>query len=277
MSAERQTKTIHEYLAENPNVDVTETHAAFWEILTELKDRAQKMFPMEQQDVSKGLDYWATDDGSWEGSMATFTGPQTEHVAHSWIGNRKNSILDMNFQIFLGPQIDVPHFIQVFGTIPEIFYYSELVPRRDPMVDIDYLKKYYQEENEDYLKLRGDSRFTYSVSHGVYMRALASPVGHSYTAERSSEIVDVLRETTFKRFDRWCRWVEDAKPVPEEEREALMQRDHTVRNLGYVEDPMNVISERMLGKARTQELLDVRRGKVQMNESEKAAGLPLTV
>ena len=273
MSGERQTKTIHEYLAENPNVDVSETHAAFWEILTELKDRAQKMFPMEQQPASEGLDYWSTEDGSWEGSMTTYTGPQTEHVAHSWIGNRKNSILDMNFQVFLGPQIDVPHFILVFGTIPEIFFYSELVPRRDPMVAIDYDKKYYQPENEDYLALRGDNRFTWSVSHGVYMRALTSPVGHSYTAARTPEIVDVLRETVFKRWDRWVSWVENAEEVPESERNALMKRDHIVRTLGYVEDPMNVISERMLGKERTQQFLEVRYGKVQIEEAEKAAGI----
>jgi hypothetical protein len=273
VTAVRQTKTIHEYLAENPNVDVSESHAALWEILTELKDRAQKLFPMEQQPASQGLEYWATDDESWEGSMTTFTGPQTPHVAHSWIGNRKNSILDMNFQVWLGPHIDVPHFVQVFGTIPELFYYNELPPRRDLMVDLDYLNKYYGSQNEEFLKLRGDSRFTWSVSHGVYMRAFMSPIGHSYTSERSAELIDVCREATFKRFDQWVRWVEDAKPVPEEERNALLARDNKIREYGYTQDPMNVISERMLGKERTQQMLDVRYGKVQIEEWEKAAGL----
>ena len=273
MSGESQTKTIHEYLAENPNVDVSETHAAFWEILTELKDRAQKLFPMEQQPASEGLEYWATEDESWEGSMTTFTGPQTPHVAHSWIGNRKNSILDMNFQVWLGPHIDVPHFVQVFGTIPEIFYYSELPARRDLMVDLEYLNTYYGSQNEEFLKLRGDSRFTWSVSHGVYMRALMSPIGHSYTAARSTEIVDLLREVTFKRFDTWVKWVEDAKPVPEDERLALLKRDNQIREYGYTQDPMNTISERMLGKERTQQMLEVRYGKAQIEASEKAAGL----
>ena len=87
------------------------------------------------------------------------------------------------------------------------------------------------------------------------------------------EIVDVVRDATFKRFDRWVRWVENAKPVPEEEQLALMKRDHIVRELGYTQDPMNVISERMLGKERTQEMLAVRYGKAQIEASEKAAGL----
>ena len=272
MSA-RQTKTIHEYLAENPNVDVSESHAALWEILTELKDRAQKLFPMEQQPASEGLGYWATDDQSWEGSMTTYTGPQTPHVAHSWIGNRKSSIVDMNFQVWLGPHVDVPHFVQVFGLIPDLFHYSELVCRRDPMVDLDYLNRYYGEENEDFLELRGDDRLTWSVSHGVYMRAFNSPVCHSYTTARTPERVDALRDATFKRFERWVAWVEEAAEVPEDERLALMVRDHKVREYGYTQDPMNVISERMLGKERTQQMLEVRYGKVQMAEWEKAAGL----
>lgn len=274
MSAQSQTKTIHEYLADNPNVDVSETHTAFWEILSELKERVDKMFPLERQAASEGLDYWATEDGSWEGSMATFTGPQTEHVAHSWIGNRKNSILDMNLQVWLGPHIDVPHFVQVFGTIPDIFYYAEMPARRDLLVDLDYLEKYYGgDNNELFLQMRGDSRFTWSVSHGIYMRAYTTPTGHSYTAARTPEIVDVVRDMTFKRFDRWVSWVENAKEVPNDERRELMIRDHKLRTYGYTQDPMNSISERMLGKERTQELLAVRYGKEQIEAAEKAAGI----
>ena len=274
MSGERQTKTIHEYLAENPNVDVSETHAAFWEILTELKDRAQKLFPMEQQPASEGLDYWSTEDGSWEGSMTTFTGPQTEHVAHSWIGNRKNSILDMNFQVFLGPQIDVPHFVQVFGTIPEIFYYSELVARRDLMVDLDYLNKYYGEENEDFLKLRGDSASRGRCRTACTCVRSTRRSTHSYTAAR----------TAGDRRRRPRGDVQALRPLgasgsrtrsrcPRRSSSRCMQRDHKVREYGYTQDPMNVISERMLGKERTQQMLEVRYGKVQIEESEKAAGL----
>jgi hypothetical protein len=273
MSGASQTKTIHEFLAEHPDVDVSVAHAALWEIITELKDRTEKLFPMEKQPACEGLEYWSTEDGSWEGSMNTFTGQGVEHVALSWIGNPKASIVDVSFQVFVGPQIDVPHFIQDFGLIPDLFHFSELVPRRDLMVDLDYLNRYYGEDNEDFLQLRGDQRVTWSVSHGVYMRAFNSPNCHSYTMERSPEMIDVLRESVFKRFDRWASWVENAAPVPESERLALMKRDHQVREHAYTQDPMNVISERMLGKERTQRMLEVRYGKEQIEESEKAVGL----
>ena len=90
------------------------------------------------------------------------------------------------------------------------------------MVDLDYLNKYYGEENEDFLKLRGDSRFTWSVSHGVYMRAYNSPVTHSYTAARTEEIVDVVRPSVLPRgvpaeqaFEEWVNVGNSSLPVQE--------------------------------------------------------------
>ena len=273
-AAIRQTKTIHEYLADEPDVDVSATHAALWDILSELRDRAQARFPMTQQPASEGLDYWATESGDYEGSLTTWTGPQTPHVAHSWIGNRKASILDMNFQIWLGPHIDVPHLVVVFGTIPLQFYYSELVPRRDLMVDTDYLAKYYDEDNADYLAMRGDTRFTWSVSHGTYMRAFLSPSAHSYTAERSDETLEILREAVNSRFDRWLSWVDRAEEVPADQQLALLDRDQRIRRNGYVLDPMNKISEGFLGVEHTAQLLAVRYGRDEIAASRAAHGLP---
>ncbi len=267
------TKTIHQYLAENPDVDVTETHAALFGILTDLKARVDARFPgLVRQEVSVGLDYWSTESGDFEGSLATYTGPGVEHLAHSWVGNRKASILDMNLQVWLDQSVDVPHLVLVFGTVPEIFFYSDLVPRADVMVDVDYLSKYYVEEDADFLALRGDTRFTWSVSHGTYMRAFNSPVAHSYTAARTSEIVEVLRAVATARVERWLRWVDEAAEVPAERRTALRVRDHLVRTYGYTLDPMNAISERFLGAARVQQLLAVRYGKSQIESSTPATG-----
>lgn len=272
-----QTKTIHEYLAENPNVDVTDTHQQLYGILGELKDRVLTEMPdLTPQPASSGLEYWQTDTG-YEGSMETWTGQNAEHVAHSFIGNRKNSILDMNLQVFLSQETDVPHLVMVFGTIPNIFYYSELVARRDIRTDIDYLEKYYGAENADFLKLRGDKRFTWSVSHGTYMRALNSPNAHSYTAElgTEAEVIPVLRDAANERFETWLGWWKEGmkNPLAEADRKVLMERDHLLRRYGYELDPMNKISENNLGVERTRELLDVRMGREQMRQAEAAAGI----
>jgi hypothetical protein len=273
-----QTKTIHEYLAENPDVDVTDTHQQLYGILGDLKDRVLAEMPdLTPQPECAGLEYWQNETG-YEGSMETWTGQHAEHVAHSFIGNRKASILDMNLQVFLSQETDVPHLVMVFGTIPNVFYYSELVARRDIRVDPEYLEKYYGgNENAEFLKLRGDKRFTWSVSHGTYMRALNSPNAHSYTAElgAEAEIIPVLREAANQRFNTWLGWWKDAmkNPLPESERLELMERDHLLRRYGYELDPMNKISENNLGVERTNELLAVRVGREQIRRAEAGSGI----
>ncbi len=265
-----QTKTIHEFLADNPDVDNSELWATFWQILSDAKDRIVAELPVQPHASSAGLDYWATEDGSYEGAMNTFAGDPdngAEWLVHSWIGNRKNSILDMNLQVWLGPHIDVPHLILVFGTIPDIFFYSELVPRHDLMVDVEYLAKHYEPLNQDFLELRGDDRFSWSVSHGSYMRAFLSPVAHSYVAkDRSTETVEVLRNVVNTRVDKWLEAVRTATEVPTEERAALRERDHKVRTYGYTLDPMNELSKKFLGAERVDELVAVRAGFKQMEE-----------
>ncbi|TIC88057.1 red chlorophyll catabolite reductase [Nocardioides sp. GY 10113] len=264
MSSSTQIKTIHEFLAEAPDVDNSELWSALWGILSEAKDRITAELAVTPHASGAGLEYWKTDDGSYEGSLNPYVGDADEGVewlVHSWIGNRKASILDMNLQVWLGPHIDVPHLVLVFGTVPQIFHFSDLVPRRDPMTDIDYLERYYESINEEWLALRGDDRFTWSVSHGTYMRAFNSPVANSYmAAERSEDIVETLRASVLSRVDTWLGWVREATPVPVEERAALRERDHLVRTYGYTKDPMNELSKKFLGAERVDELVATRAG-----------------
>ena len=56
-----------------------------------------------------------------------------------------------------------------------------------------------------------------------------------------------------------------------EERAALRQRDHRVRELGYTMDPMNELSKKFLGAQRVEELVATRAGLGQIAEMEKRA------
>ncbi|WP_235735422.1 hypothetical protein [Nocardioides alcanivorans] len=274
MTSSRQTKTIPEFLAEAPDVDSHDLWRQFWEILSEAKDKITAVLPVQPHPSSAGLGAWDTGDGNYEGSLNTFSGDPdngAEWLVHSWIGNRSASILDMNLQVWLGPHIDVPHLIIVFGTVPNVFHYSDLVPRHDLMVDLDHLHRYYEPQNEEWLGLRGDDRFTWSVSHGTYMRAFLSPLGNSYFADRNDDVVETLRKAVHRRVDTWLQWVAEAEPVPVEERAALRARDHAVRVNGYTLDPMNELSKRFLGAERVDELVAVRAGLSQIAEIEGRA------
>ncbi|KHL15800.1 red chlorophyll catabolite reductase (RCC reductase) [Mumia flava] len=269
-SSSAQTKTIPEFLAEAPDVDSRELWQAFWEILTAAKDRITAELDVQPHPSSAGLSAWSTPDETYEGSLNTYAGDPDEGVewlVHSWIGNRRASILDMNLQVWLGPHVDVPHLVIVFGTIPNVFHFSDAIPRRDLMTDIDYLDRYYEPDNASWLALRGDDRFTWSVSHGTYMRAFLSPTGSSYVAERDESVIETLRAHVEERVTTWLGWVRDAEPVPVEQRAALRERDHALRTYAYTLDPMNELSKRFLGEQRVEELVSVRAGLEQIRST----------
>jgi hypothetical protein len=201
VAVSQQVKTITQMLDEAPDVDVRAPWESLGGILSGIKDRITAEFAVERHPSSADYEYYEA--GDFEGSLNTYTGPELEWFVHSWIDNRKASILDMNINVWLGQHIDVPHLCIVFGTVPHLFHYSDLIARRDLAVDVDYLRRYYDPENEAYLAFRGDDRFTWSVSHGTYMRAIISPVGHSYTAERTPDNVEALRGYVMHRVDRW--------------------------------------------------------------------------
>jgi hypothetical protein len=262
MAVSSQVKTITEMLDEAPNVDVRASWEALWGILSELKERLLAEFPVQRHPSSDGFEYY--ESGGFEGSLNTFTGPTAEWLVHSWIGNRSASILDMNITVWLGPHIDAPHLCLVFGTVPHLFHYSDLIARRDLAVSPEYLQRYYEGENAAYLAFRGDDRFTWNVSHGPYMRAILSPVAHSYMAERNPDNIEALRGYVLARFERWLDLVRTAPPVPEEERPALRARDHRLRELCYTQDPMNALAERAMGAETAQRLVALRAGLEQM-------------
>jgi hypothetical protein len=261
-----ETKTITEYFDENPNVDNTEIFNEFWRILTDLRKKLEKRFSVERHSTSDGYEYYQTPDQSYEGSLNTFEGDIVEWMVHSWIGNRKASILDMNFTVWLGPQIDVPHLGIVFGTIPKIYHYSDCLPRRDLMTNHDYLQKYYEPFNQEFLKLRGDKRFETMVSHGSYMRAILTPIAANCATDRDMLMIPVLEEYVHKLFDYWIGMVEKASVLPEAEQRIIQKRDHYLRQACYQFDPMNGLSRRFLGDELTDTLVNARMGREQIRK-----------
>ena len=265
------TKSIHDFLAENPDVDVTKYWERCYSILTDIKNKIAARFPeLELHPSCEDKEYYQSPNGEFEGSMQAWTGDEgCNWLVNSWLGNRKASILDMNATAFLGQDTDVPHWIMVFGTVPNLFFYFDFTPRRDLMTDTDYLDKYYGEINDEYLALRGHPNFQWNVSHGTYMRALTNPSTQSLTAELNDENIDILEEYAYKMLDRWMNWLDEAKPVPAEERDTLQKYDYTVRRLGYERDPMNKLAVNVFGEDRVEDMLNTRMGLKQMNDTKK--------
>ena len=264
-TASRQVRTITEFVAERPDVDVTKTWEVFWDILTGLKDRIVERFDVQRHSSSEGLESWQA--GDFEGSMNTYTGPEAEWFVHSWAGNRTSSILDMNITVWLGPHIDVPHLAIVLGTVPRQYHYSDFLARRDLAANADYVQRYYEPENQPFLEFRGDERFLWSVSHGTYMRSVLSPAAYSFmVVDDDADLTDVIAERVNARFERWLALVDAAGAVPESEQPALRARDHVLRRNCYTLDPMNALARKFMGADMVSQLVSARMGEQQMAE-----------
>ena len=266
MSGHADTKTIDQFLAENPDVDVSRYWERCWGILSGVKDRIATRFPdLEREPNTRDRDYYTSPNGEWEGSMKAWSGPGVEWLVNSWLGNRTASILDMNATAFLGQETDVPHLVIVFGTIPKLFFYADYTPRRNLMTDVDYLDRYYGDDvNQWYLGLRGHEDFQWSVSHGTYMRALTNPATQSLMGELDDANIDVLEKYVDEMVTRWLNWIDDAPGVPHEHREELQRADHTIREMGYARDPMNKLAVQVFGEGNVDHMVQVRMGHEQM-------------
>ncbi|MCS6947079.1 MAG: hypothetical protein NZM12_05645 [Steroidobacteraceae bacterium] len=259
-------KTIIEFLAEQPNVDVSHGWQRCWAIHSGIVERVKRRFPVEKHPSCAGREYYTSADGSMEGSFTAYTGAQVDWLVHSWLGNRKASLLDMNATVYLSQQNRVPHLVIIFGTIPKLFFYADYTPRVDLRVNLDYVRKYYEPANASAIRLRGHPNFTWNWSHGTYLRALMSPVCTSIVGELNDANIDVC-ETYLKEFvDRWFAWLDEAErePLPLAERAAQQRYDYYLRETGYREDPMNVLALRAFGEEEFKRMLELRIGSSQI-------------
>ncbi len=267
MSAGVETKTIMQFLSENPDVDVSRAWERCWTIHEKIIDRVQQRFDVSKHHSCEGEDYFTSPDCQLEGSFNAYSGKEVDWLVHSWIGNRKASILDMNATAFLGQQTQVPHLVVIFGTIPKLYFYAEYAPRVDLRTNYDYLQKYYEPANEGFLNFRSDPEWTRFVSHGTYLRALMSPCAVSSTAELTDDNITTCEKFLGGFVDRWFRWLDEAEELPEEQRAAQQAYDFTIRELGYRTDPMNVLPQKIFGEEEFNRRLDMRCGMTQMAES----------
>jgi len=262
------TKTIDQFLADNPDVDVSQAWERCWGILSDIKERIAARFPgLSLEPNCADRAYYTSPNGEFEGSMQAWSGPGCDWLVNSWLGNRKASILDMNATAFLGQETDVPHFVMVFGTIPKLFFYFDFTPRRNLMVDTAYLDRYYGVINEEYLALRGNPAFQWSVSHGTYMRALTNPSTQSLMGDLNGDNISLLEDYAHRMLEHWLGWLDRPPAMPEAERGALRDYDFKVRELGYARDPMNKLAVQVFGADQVENMLNIRMGREQMQRA----------
>jgi hypothetical protein len=265
MSKHSDVKTIHEFLAENPDVDVSRQWERCWEIHGRIAARIVERFDAKLHPISQGAEYYTSSDGQMEGAFFGYTGRDLDWFVRSWLGNRRASIIDMNINVALGQETQVPNLMLIFGTVPKLLFYADYVPRVDLKVNEDYVNRYYGGDvNRDYLEFRRNTDYVWTASHGPVIRAMQSPVCSSYITELTDEHIDQC-EAYLERFvDRWFGFLDTAPKLDPALRDAQQVYDFTYRDYTNRSDPMNVLAERAFGKEQAQFMLERRGGNVQM-------------
>jgi hypothetical protein len=83
----------------------------------------------------------------------------------------------------------------------------------------------------------------------------------------NNENIDYCANYLEKFIDRWFQWLDEAEEVPVSERAIQQQYDFQVRELGYRNDPMNILPIEVFGAEEANRMLDLRIGTDQIKSA----------
>jgi len=194
-------------------------------------------------------------DGGPKGAIDAYSGPEVDWLVHSWIGNPAMGFTNLHLTVWLGPQVRVPHLGIAWGTLPDFWYFVDFVPRADLLVDLDYIDRYYEPDNAEYMALRDEPGFSPFVSQALFVRQAVSHTAHCFVAERTQRSMDRMIELANSKIDRWFAHLDAAEPTPASDRAALAEHDLAVRRNIAERDPANIMGVRFFGEEMTERLV----------------------
>ena len=256
MSDALNTESVAERL-ERTQIDLQATHDQIATGMSALAARIHARLALSPHAAADPVRRYGT-PGAMQGEMQAFTGPKMHWLIESWLGNPTAGFTNHHITAWMPADTRVPHLGIAVGTIPEIFWYIDYVPRVDAQVDVGWLDRYIDGAlNELWLEIHADPRFAPFVSKSPYMREAISASGICVTADVDPSTITFLFDKMRAVVERWLDWVVAGDPVPPEERAAQAARDLHLRRTIIERDPANIIAEKVLGTDFTHQLLRV--------------------
>ena len=237
------------------NSDNTSVFEQLWSITNQLRQKLENRFQLNPADFTNDLNSYSSIDGNFQGSLKAFSGTEIDWLVHVLSHNEKSNFSVMRLTVWLGSHIRVPHLTFEFGTLPDIFFYLDYIPRTDLLTDLDYLERYYEPVNQLFLNLQQEPSLSMYTSKSVYIRQFMSPIRLCYTSPATNDTVNLIRTFANEMLERWINWVDEAEPVAEDIRTALAERDLFLRRSSAEQDPGNKLAEQMFGKELTDKVV----------------------
>lgn len=249
------TNSVEDLVDADPNVDNSATFERLWAITGGLFDRVKGRFNLSMDPCTADLQPYGGKDGA-AGYLAAYSGAEIDWLIHSWTGNPKSSFTNMHLTINLGAHIEVPSFGFALGTMPDIFWYMDTMPRKELVSNPDYMDAYWSgAPNAAFFAQLAEQGFSPFVSRDVYTRASLSPNAFCFSAVVTEETLASIEAASHAALDRWMAWVDAATPLPIELRAAQAERDERLRRTICERDPANAIAVRLFGKELTDRLV----------------------
>ena len=232
-------------IEQRPNADNTLVFERLWSITEELRQKIEAHFELHPEPATQVLQEFSSPDGNVKGSLNAFSGREIDWLVHTWL--KKSNFTTMRLTAWLGSHIRVPHLAVELGTVTNIFFYMDYIPRTELVTDLEYLDRYYEPVNQTFLTLQADSRLSSFTSKSVYIRLFQSPINLCYTCSETEDTLKLIHTLAHEMLDRWLSWIEEAEPVPEDTQAALAKRDLFLRRTSAERDPGNQLAAQMLG------------------------------
>ncbi len=254
-------QSVEELIQSAPGRNNEASFQTMWRILGDVRQKIADRFALTKHPSCADLADYGTPDGSTRGHLTAWTGDEIDWMIHSYMGTPAHSFSNMHLTVWLGPQIDAPHFGMALGTIPDMFVYLDYIPRTDVTVDLGYLDRYYEPQNKTFMDFEADPDFRPFVSRSLYMRQAQSRTSLCYMAPASASAIAKVEAAAHAAVDQWLLHVDAARQVPLAEQAALAARDQLVRRTIAQRDPANVMGEKIFGKELTDRLVGMLWGK----------------
>jgi hypothetical protein len=186
--------------------------------------------------------------GNIVGNMRTYTGDNSpiDWIVRSWIGKPETGFTNIHLPCWVNADIDVPHLGMALGTAPDVFCYVDYLPRYEAVSNPDHLDQYHEALNEKWVALRRNPAWkTFTPVH-LYTRSTLSPIAVCGLLP-FADFREIVEPLMLDYVRNWVALVNNATPVPPEQRAALRARDALVRRTIVEKDPANILADRMLG------------------------------
>lgn len=253
--AEETLQWVESMVDGRPTVDNRAVYERLWAVFGELFEKVSARFELTPDPSCEPFASFGGGDGAPRGSLRAYAGPEIDWLVHSWIGQPEQSFSNMHLTAWLGPQTRVPHLGMACGTIPNVWFYFDYVPRAELTIDVEHLQRYFDPLNEDWLAFRASTDMEVFTSRSLFIRESLTDTAYCYSGEPSDEHVELITGLAHRHVDRWLGWLEDPEAVDPADRPALAARDIAFRRNVAELDPANVMGVRYFGEEMTAKLV----------------------